>query len=112
MKDKTQFVEYLRVEVEKAHNAVKVFKTTLNNDSPEVAARRVYLLTEAAAVIDVYGSALDALTSPDSKATLDSIHEYALGRVLVNAQSWPTNSYDQKVAAAWAHLIDDMKWRT
>lgn len=110
-KDSTRFVEYLKSAIGKANNNMVKFKSILDTDGPDVAADRVYLLIDAAATLHVYGRALDALTNPESKATLDTLKAYALDRTVINAKSWPHSTFDQKIAASWACLVDDLKWR-
>lgn len=111
MKDRAAFVSHLRTTIDKATAAANLFRDIVTADA-EDGAHRIYLLLDAAATLNVYGQCLDALTNPDSKATLETIHEYAVGRVLSNAKSWPNGLYEQKIANTWAQLVDDLKWRT
>lgn len=110
-KDRDAFVRYLRTTIDKAKTAADLFRDIVAADAKD-GAHRIYILLDAAATLNVYGQCLDALTNPDSKATLETIHEYAIGRVLSNAKSWPSGLYEQKIANTWAQLVDDLKWRT
>lgn len=70
---------------------------------------------QAAAEHEVFGRCVDALTKEDSKATLASIREYAIGEAVRFARhmSWSSamsgTFYDRCAAAVWAKIGEDLK---
>jgi hypothetical protein len=71
---------------------------------------------EAAAIKDVNTRIINAITAEDSKATLKSIKEFVLERVLHKARfpkrstSPMANLADQVEAQAWATILEEMAW--
>jgi len=111
MNEKTEkFVAYLQTALTNAQGRISEFKALLEKDH-HGAAQRSGALIDAAATVDIYEDVLKALTSPDSKATFESIREYATERVVLSARNWPSSPYERKIAETWAFLVDTMKLR-
>jgi len=71
---------------------------------------------ESAAALEVYREVHAALTHPDSKATVASVREWAMGMVVSSAKHTPSstsvtaNLAERMAAPAWAAVYEEADW--
>lgn len=108
----TDFVQMLRNRIGEDRKLLANFKTCMGSDSFALSLERSHGAFEAAARLDVFKKVVDALSGKDSKATLKTVKEYALRRVLSRSQSprhstSPTvNLVAQEMLAVWAWVFE------
>jgi len=107
----TEFVDWLRKRIKEDDEILNRFKNGLGAESFALSFERSDFAFSAAARLEVYARTVEALCAHGSKATLQSVRDYALREVLNKAESprrssSPTsNIMAQASLAAWAGVL-------
>lgn len=115
-KGKAAFIEHCEKFIAKGKTSIVGFRLELQE-----AVDPLYVLEwsdhvfEAAAVVSVYSYVLRALVAPDSKATLESVRDYAHKKAIEGAKhikrsvSVVSNLSAAERTAAWANLLEEVE---